>query len=32
MVRVESVVFTRAAPSVMASYMPCNCFLFFLGS
>ena len=28
MVRVVSVVFTRAAPSGMASYMPCSCFLF----
>ena len=28
MMRVESVVFTRAALSGMASYMPCSCFLF----
>ena len=28
MVRVVLVVFTRAAPSGMASYMPCCCFLF----
>ena len=28
MVRFKSVVFTRAASSGMASYMPCSCFLF----
>ena len=28
MVRVESVVFTWAAPSGLASYMTCSCFLF----